>query len=546
MKNFANFTIGFMFLYHLIKHIFVIKETPGQFIKNKIVWFLVAGILIQASWFLIGALLDVSMIATSAVAAFPGQFIQDDKQTQLTFKKEFIKIKNTEFIFNKDNGGDNLTIKKWTIDKDQPEKEQQKDFDKFIDTITPRSDQLAGPLIFLWASIFKFHENISPSKVLLTWRESLFSSAVINIFMLALFTVAMILIFIINVVRVVTLWLFIALSPILILFTILEKTGTSGSMSEDLGIPEWLKFGSVVSLIFKPVLYTAALSLILIIMTNVYKIMGVWWEKWSVGINGVVVEGSTMSAWELWSIEVSGIQNSFSNIIVFLFALFLCRYLVKMSAQGNKLTEGILTKLTGYVETWISQLPIIPIGWWISAKWLSKSIENQRAYIREKTGMDLLGGEFDIKGRNAFQKRIDEKMWLGTIWMETDTRKMNQLLRDSTTLYENGTKRNAFFDESRDIIGGLNTPITVNDPNWSPLLKKLINGQADSGQKVLFGNTGITIKKMKNDESVGDYLERSENIQTKKLIYAHILNKSVTELGTEYTKNANTRRFGKD
>ncbi|MEI7562228.1 MAG: hypothetical protein WCJ39_00440 [bacterium] len=35
---------------------------------------LIAGILIQASWFLMGAILDVSSVAMSAVSAFPSNF----------------------------------------------------------------------------------------------------------------------------------------------------------------------------------------------------------------------------------------------------------------------------------------------------------------------------------------------------------------------------------------------------------------------------------------------------------------------------------------
>ncbi|MBU1758348.1 hypothetical protein KKG31_04225 [Patescibacteria group bacterium] len=33
-----------------------------------------AGVLIQMSWFVVGALVDVSTIATSAIAAFPAKF----------------------------------------------------------------------------------------------------------------------------------------------------------------------------------------------------------------------------------------------------------------------------------------------------------------------------------------------------------------------------------------------------------------------------------------------------------------------------------------
>jgi hypothetical protein len=52
------------------------------FFKQKIVAFLVAGVLIQMSWFLLGALLDVSTIATSAVGSFPAAIIESNGKLQ--------------------------------------------------------------------------------------------------------------------------------------------------------------------------------------------------------------------------------------------------------------------------------------------------------------------------------------------------------------------------------------------------------------------------------------------------------------------------------
>ena len=75
LKNFANFTLWFLVLFAILKSIFTnsgiwtLKDgkTPLGIIKKA----LVAGILIQASWFLLAATIDVSTVATYAVGWLP-------------------------------------------------------------------------------------------------------------------------------------------------------------------------------------------------------------------------------------------------------------------------------------------------------------------------------------------------------------------------------------------------------------------------------------------------------------------------------------------
>ncbi|MCX6823642.1 MAG: hypothetical protein NT085_00745 [candidate division SR1 bacterium] len=75
MKNFANFTLGFMVLFAIIKSIFSNsgagsakdEKSPLGIIKTT----LIAGVLIQASRFLMAATIDISTIATYAVGGLP-------------------------------------------------------------------------------------------------------------------------------------------------------------------------------------------------------------------------------------------------------------------------------------------------------------------------------------------------------------------------------------------------------------------------------------------------------------------------------------------
>lgn len=81
MKNFANFALWFMVLFAIIKSIvswsgwWSIKDekTPLGIIKQT----LIAGILVQASWFIMAVLVDISTITTYAIGGLPLSVLGD-------------------------------------------------------------------------------------------------------------------------------------------------------------------------------------------------------------------------------------------------------------------------------------------------------------------------------------------------------------------------------------------------------------------------------------------------------------------------------------
>jgi hypothetical protein len=88
IKNFANFALVGIVLRNIVSNLVGKK---GMDIKNLITKTLIAGVLIQASRFLVGALVDVSTIATSAVGAFPASFLKTDIKLQNNIQNSLIK-----------------------------------------------------------------------------------------------------------------------------------------------------------------------------------------------------------------------------------------------------------------------------------------------------------------------------------------------------------------------------------------------------------------------------------------------------------------------
>ena len=97
-KNFANFGLWFMILWSILQNIFALwsgKTKPIDTIKKAAI----AGILIQLSWFVVAASIDVSTIATYAVGWIPMSILRTDS----TLKNTKILQPNVNINFNNQN-----------------------------------------------------------------------------------------------------------------------------------------------------------------------------------------------------------------------------------------------------------------------------------------------------------------------------------------------------------------------------------------------------------------------------------------------------------
>ncbi len=75
MKNFANFALGFMFVRSIVSYVINPNEKKNP--KDMITKLLVAGVGVQLSWFIIGALVDLSTVLTVGIWGLPLQLIGD-------------------------------------------------------------------------------------------------------------------------------------------------------------------------------------------------------------------------------------------------------------------------------------------------------------------------------------------------------------------------------------------------------------------------------------------------------------------------------------
>ena len=275
MKNFANFALWFMVLFAIVKNIFsgpFGKDAWDRSPINTIKKTLVAGILIQSSWFLMWALVDLSTIMTSAIWSFPSQFIAADAAFQWNINTSLKSLQKNKIVFNPSNKEHIVEIK--TTENPDLDDDEIK---KLLDTITPSYDSVSGPLLFIWFAVFDFNEfeTFDTTGSDTTWVDEwwdLFLSLWLSALTVIFFSLMMLFIFMFNLFRVIMLWIIIPLLPIIILMKVFKLTDKLGG-GKWMDLSKFMDIKNIITLVFKPVLMVWALSLILVILVLIKNVI---------------------------------------------------------------------------------------------------------------------------------------------------------------------------------------------------------------------------------------------------------------------------------
>ncbi|MFZ2150872.1 MAG: hypothetical protein WAZ12_03880 [Candidatus Absconditicoccaceae bacterium] len=376
MKNFANYTLGFMFLYMIIKSL-IDKEGANDVIKKKLVGFVLAGVLIQASRFLIGAVIDISTIAVTAIGAIPGQIIQSDIGVQkklgyinaggganLTSTGEILTGIVMTFDPNKKltDNEQYIVIEPKTLDRPITQ-------DNYLDMILPSYNTISGPLIFFGTSIFQFQDySFSNPSTTSSWKRLM--EFALNLLIIVIYSLAMLALVILNFFRIFFLWLVIIFSPFIMLLAIF----TSMKIIPQIKGMDVISIGNVLKLIFKPVIFMAYISIMMIFVIGV-RAMLIPMNGGDVKLNEEVTINSQMikeNSWNssiksdgIFNFSVNGAKNSIADLIVYFITLFLLRFLLKTavsSGSGMTFVDDKLKKMTTSAENIAGQIPIVPIA----------------------------------------------------------------------------------------------------------------------------------------------------------------------------------------
>ena len=234
------------------------------------------------------------------------------------------------------------------------------------------------------------------------------------------------------------------------------------------------------TLIFKPVIFVAAMSIMLIVVMSMYSVLMNSWTQIT-NINGITFNieewGSIMSLdWistvkmeqnDLFGKDVlDKTQNSFAMLLVMLLSIFLMWRIVKLSLTlGSWPIEDTMEKMTGRAESMAKSMPILPFKWWWASfnavKWFK---QQQLTEIKRGFGMDR-EGNFDEAEQN-FQHMIDDKMNIQSSWTKLDYNTIDAAI--TTWWIDN------FFNVSQKIGHKRQWWLSLTNSTWKAQLEKYL------------------------------------------------------------------------
>jgi hypothetical protein len=157
-RTFANFLAAWLILYNIVIGLTSWEDQSGIVKKVlKVAWGI---ILANMSWFIVGAVIDLSTIVTTTVAALPGTYFNADVNS----KNQILKAvgvnklqRKMTFNTNADFCNGEKIIEQSDIDTNN--NSDQTD-EELLDMVMPKWNSIAWPLLYLWSSVIKIQDFI--------------------------------------------------------------------------------------------------------------------------------------------------------------------------------------------------------------------------------------------------------------------------------------------------------------------------------------------------------------------------------------------------
>lgn len=386
LRTIANFTIWFFFLFVLLKYLFAPNEkdaNPKALIKDMVI----ASVLIQASWFIVLVVVDLSTILFATVGAIPSQVIGQERMVQHMLR---LNINQSAINTNPDKNQlaqppanllshwkrSRVTIRPAEFGKeilstqlDPHPDDQSLSEEQLFDALLPRSNNLSGPLMYMGFSIFKTSAFVEKQDYRgINCVDTVFkqlSQLVVKSGMIFLYTIALLILAIILIGRLLYLWMFIAISPIafLVEFFLAKYLDGAKSLSQKI----FLNWSKMLKLIFQPVVFALYLSLMMLVLVMLSAVLQRPTDQHTAPteVPFQIKQDANQSSLEvekMLSVALKTAQFTIGDMLLAAVALALMRQLVKLAAQDSQIqTVNTITKtITDTVEQTARYMPIIP------------------------------------------------------------------------------------------------------------------------------------------------------------------------------------------
>ena len=474
-RNIANFWLGFIFLYEILKYMLNPSETktPMSIIKDL----LKSGVVIQLSWFAIMVLVDISTVLFALVSSFPSQVIGSDAVFSQALNTVIESSCPDKIISDNAQPQGNVLCKwqkqiirfmadaGWSKLKNSTEAgiinvEMREGGgltkDQLFDTLLPSQDSLSWPLMFIGFEIFKTAQLSDYSNV--QWISDMekdfkqIFQIVLHSGMMILYTLSLLVLMVVLIARVLYLWIFIAISPIVVLLNYLIKP--KKQLTNDI----FRDINKMIKLIFWPVFYALYISL-MIIMLVIFN--------WALKFNMMnyespvqITDSQLKFDNDLISVSMEGGTMRLYDLLLGAIALFLMRNLVQLAIKEETGIKQIddFTKNVSKLATWfIETVPIVPVPW-SNIKIGAGSVFTD-AILNQK--MDDISGDFE-------NKRVSQMQSLGqTLGFDIDNRiKESEKKRLSQILTQSGVPEATKLKTYKEGINKIKGKFYFSDLEW--------------------------------------------------------------------------------
>lgn len=324
---------------------------------------------------MLAQLINFSIVLTAAIGSLPAQVLETERsqiQDKFIVPEQYtVSIDQTSDLwFVVTTGG---TIQQL-----------------WLETVLPQADNIAGPLYFLWVSVYKLFEQIYIDPDINTIQALTFDM-ILSLFIILLFVIPLTILAIVNMARVFFIWVWIMLSPILLMDAIFQRD--LGKDIESDTAKNFFSFNALIGLIFLPVVNIAAISLVLILAINITDIL-LWSGAASLQALG---EWLCMDIAKDWNSVIVWCQMSFIKIVWAWFGGTLLSvatailvgvmfwWLVKMSFQVSSFTAAISTKLYEFGESALGAIPLYGgAGYSALSSGVSNEVAKESAALKDR------------------------------------------------------------------------------------------------------------------------------------------------------------------
>lgn len=383
VRNIANFWLWLFFTYTVFIALFK-KEDAVKNLKNVLWRLLVAWIWIQTSRFLTAVVMDVSTITLVSVWSFPSQVMSENDEMEKNFRSTLrdyldwntvITWKQLE-LFPK-NGTSNGFLVEIPI---TIEKGHEVSKEEFLDDLLPKYDSVAWPLYYIWVAILDSFSisNIPKNTSSDIWIKSTILNTIINGWTTIVYSIEMMILCIVALLRIFYLWMFITLSPIVVLFYCIKKADSKGLWSFiEKNMKDFtanLNIKSFLINAFKPTIIVLWISLSVVFVSTMKWVLiqddtvKFQWVNLSSHCSQLnpSIKCETRVNSELFEWVFANLGKTLMNIILSILTVILIYEIIKI-AVGIGGWDDFISKKVKWLQDdiWklITATPIIPVKW---------------------------------------------------------------------------------------------------------------------------------------------------------------------------------------